>query len=253
MKGVVLAGGLGTRLFPLTKITNKHLLPVYNMPMVYYPILTLVNAGIQELILVTGGNSAGDFLRLLGNGTQFGLKRLSYTYQEEEKGIAHAVLLTSNFIGDDKFVVALGDNILDGTISHAVKQFENEEGAKILLKEVPNPSDYGVPVIAGNKIQKVIEKPQSPPTNYAVIGVYMYNSQVFDVIRQLKPSDRGELEITDVNDWYAKQGKLSYEIFEGWWGDAGVSIDALLEVNNYVAKRKKGNYPDYWCLRNARH
>ncbi|MDI6839554.1 MAG: sugar phosphate nucleotidyltransferase [bacterium] len=250
MKGVVLAGGLGTRLYPLTKITNKHLLPVYDMPMICYPIFTLVDAGIKEVILVTGGNSAGDFLRLLGDGRQLGLKRLGYTYQEEEKGIAHAILLTSEFIGDDKFVVILGDNILDGSIAHAVKQFEVEDGAKVLLKEVPNPSDYGVPIIEGKTIRKVIEKPSALLSNYAVIGVYMYGSQVFDIIRSLKPSARGELEISDVNDWYAKCGKLTYEIFDGWWGDAGVSVDALLEINNYVANRKKGN-PNYWCIRDA--
>ncbi|MCK4352577.1 NTP transferase domain-containing protein [candidate division WOR-3 bacterium] len=252
MKGVVLGGGLGTRLYPLTKITNKHLLPLYNLPMIYYPIFTLVEAGINEVILVTGGNSAGDFLRLLGNGTQFGLKRLSYIYQEEEKGIAHAVSLTSEFIGNDKFVVILGDNILDGSISHAVEQFKHEKGAKVILKEVPNPSDYGVPVIEGKKIKKVIEKPKKPPTNYAVIGVYMYDTGVFKIIRNLKPSARGELEISDVNDWYARNGELTYEIFNGWWGDAGVSVDALLEVNNYVAKKKKEN-PHHWGLRDVRN
>ena len=251
MKGVVLAGGLGTRLYPLTRITNKHLLPIYDMPMIYYPILTLVNAGIKEIILVTGGNSAGDFLRLLGDGTQFGLKRLHYTYQEKENGIAHAILLTAEFIGNDNFIVILGDNILDGSVAHAAKEFEKEKGAKVLLKKVPNPSQYGVPVIEGKKITKVIEKPKVPPSNYAVMGVYMYNSQVFDIIRRLKPSSRGELEVSDVNDWYASHGELSYEIFNGWWGDAGVSVDVLLEVNKHVAKRKKEN-PNYWSVRDAR-
>lgn len=251
MKGIILAGGLGSRLYPLTKITNKHLLPIYNQPMIFYPIYTLVDAGIKEVIVVTGGVSPGDFLRLLGDGSIFGLKRLDYTYQEKEGGIAHALRLCSEFVGNDKFVVILGDNILDGSIKQAVKEFENEQGAKILLKKVPNPSDYGVPVIQGNRIKKVIEKPKTPPTNYAVIGVYMYTPLVFDVIRKLKPSQRGELEITDVNDWYAKKGNLSYNIFNGWWGDAGVSVDILLKVNNYVAKRKKEN-PDYWSFRNVR-
>lgn len=250
MKGVILGGGLGTRLYPLTKITNKHLLPIYDMPMILYPIFTLVSAGIDEIILVTGGNSAGEFLRLLGDGRQFGIKTLAYTYQEKEGGIAHAMMLCSEFVGKEKFVVILGDNVLDGSIGNAVKQFKKENGAKVILKEVPNPSDYGVPVIEGNKIKKVIEKPKNPPTNYAVIGVYMYNPDVFDVVKDLKPSARGELEVSDVNDWYAKQGKLTYEIFKGWWGDAGVSVDTLLEVNNYVAKRKKES-PDYWSFRNA--
>ncbi|MDD5529394.1 MAG: sugar phosphate nucleotidyltransferase [bacterium] len=250
MKGIILGGGLGTRLYPMTKITNKHLLPVYDMPMIYYPIFTLVEAGINEIILVTGGNSAGEFLRLLGDGRQFGIKTLSYTYQEKEGGIAQAMMLCSEFIGKEKCVVILGDNILDGSIKNAVKDFQKEKGAKIILKEVQNPSDYGVPVIEGNKIKEVIEKPKNPPSNYAVIGVYMYNPDVFEMVKTLKPSARGELEISDVNDWYAKQGQLTYEIFKGWWGDAGVSVDTLLEVNNYVAKRKKEN-PDYWCFRNA--
>jgi glucose-1-phosphate thymidylyltransferase len=250
MKGIVLGGGLGTRLYPLTKITNKHLLPVYDMPMICYPIFTLVEAGIDEIMLVTGGNSAGEFLRLLGDGKEFGLKTLAYTYQEKEGGIAHAISLCWEFIGEDKFVVILGDNILDGSIRESVERFKREEGAKIMLKEVPNPQDYGVPVIKENKVVKVIEKPKDPPTNYAVIGVYMYEAQVFDVIRGLKPSSRGELEISDVNDWYAKQGKLNYEIFDGWWGDAGVSVDSLLEVNNYVARQKRA-HPNYWSFRDV--
>lgn len=250
MKGVVLAGGLGTRLYPLTKITNKHLLPIYDSPMIYYPIFTLVEVGINEIILVTGGNSAGEFLRLLGDGREFGLKTLAYTYQEKEGGIAQALSLCRKFVGKDKFVVILGDNILDGSIANGVEKFEKEEGAKVLLKEVPNPSDYGVPVIEGNKIIRVIEKPKIPPSKYAVIGVYMYNHQVFDVISNLNPSSRGELEISDVNDWYAGQGKLTYEIFDGWWGDAGVSVDKLLEVNNYVASKKRV-HSNYWSFGNA--
>ncbi len=250
MKGVILGGGLGTRLYPLTKITNKHLLPIYDSPMIYYPLHTLVEAGINEVMLVTGGNSAGEFLRLLGDGRKFGLKTLAYTYQEKEGGIAHALSLCSEFVDDDKFVVILGDTVFDGSIADTVQRFENENGAKVILKEVPNPSDYGVPVIEGDRIKRVIEKPKTPPTNYAVIGIYMYDSQVFEIIHNLRPSSRGELEITDVNNWYAKQGKLSYEIFNGWWGDAGVSVDTLLEVNNYVANKKRAN-PDYWGFGNA--
>lgn len=250
MKGVILAGGLGSRLYPLTKITNKHLLPVYDQPMVFYPLYTLVSAGIKEVIIVTGGIAPGDFMRLLTDGSAFGLKRLDYTYQEKEGGIAHALRLCEEFIGDDRFVVILGDNILDGTIKQAVKSFENEDGAKVILKEVPNPSDYGVAVVEGNRIKKVIEKPKVPPTNFAVIGVYMYTPHVFKIIRKLKPSKRGELEISDVNDWYAKKDILSYSVFDGWWGDAGVSMDTLLQVNNYVAKRKK-EAPHHWSFRNA--
>jgi glucose-1-phosphate thymidylyltransferase len=251
MKGIILAGGLGTRLYPLTKITNKHLLPIYDMPMICYPIFTLVSAGIKEIILVTGGNSVGEFLRLLGDGREYGIKRLAYTYQDKERGIAHAISLCKEFVSGDKFVVILGDNILDGSIQAQVQNFRLKGGAKILLKKVPNPQDYGVPVIEGNKIVKVIEKPKNPPSNYAVIGVYMYDCSVFDIISSLHPSSRGELEISDVNDVYAKKGILEYEVFNGWWGDAGVSVDKLLEVNNYVAKKKKEN-PDNWSFRAVR-
>jgi len=247
MKGVVLAGGLGTRLYPLTKITNKHLLPIYDMPMIYYPIMTLIDAGIRDILIVTGGNYAGEFLRLLGDGREFGLKWLNYAYQEKELGIAHAISLAKNFVGNDKFVVILGDNILDGSIREPVEQFQQESGAKVLLKEVPNPSDYGVPVIKNDKVVDVIEKPEKPPSNYAVIGVYMYGPEVFDIISTLKPSERGELEVTDINAHYAHEGKLTYSVFEGWWGDAGVSIDTYLEVNNYVAMRKKAT-PPYWNI-----
>ncbi len=250
MKGVVLAGGLGSRLYPLTKITNKHLLPIYDLPMIYYPIMTLVDAGIEDILVVTGGNSAGEFLRLLGNGTAFGLKGLGYTYQEKEGGIAEAVSLSKDFVGNSKFVIILGDNILDGSIKDAVQGFEKGKGAKIILKEVENPQDYGVPVIKKGRVTQVIEKPKVPPSNYAVIGVYMYDKSVFNIIENLEPSKRGELEITDVNDIYARKGELSYSIFDGEWMDAGVSIDSYLEVNNYVAKRKKEN-PHYWRLRDA--
>jgi glucose-1-phosphate thymidylyltransferase len=235
MKGLVLCGGLGTRLFPLTKITNKHLLPVYNKPMVYYPIVTLVDAGIQDIMVVTGGNNAGDFLRLLGNGSEFGLKQLNYTYQEREGGIAEAVGLAKHFIDESKFIVILGDNILNGSIKGAVEAFkEQEEGAKVFLKEVDNPSQYGVANIDGEKIVEIEEKPETPKSNLAVIGVYMYDSYVFEVIKDLRPSQRGELEITDVNNAYIEKGKMTYEIFDGWWGDAGASVDALFKANKFI-------------------
>ena len=236
MKGVILAGGLGTRLSPLTNITNKHLLPIYDKPMIYYPIQTLVNAGIEDIMVVTGGNNAGDFLRLLGNGRDFGLKWLRYAYQEGEGGIAEALGLAEHFAEREKIVVMLGDNIIEKNIIRAVNDFEGEEGgARIMLKEVDNPQDYGVAVIEGDKVVKILEKPDDPPTNYAVIGIYMYDNRVFDYIGNLEPSDRGELEITDVNNMYIRDGLMKYEIIEGWWADAGSSIDGLWKVNQLVA------------------
>lgn len=235
MKGIILAGGLGTRLHPLTKITNKHLLPVYDKPMIYYPIQTLVNAGIDDIMLVTGGNNAGDFLRLLGNGSQFGLKHLNYTYQEREGGIAEAVGLCQNFIGDSKMVIILGDNIVERGIRSAVEAFRKQErGARILLKRVKNPREYGIAEIEDSRIVRIVEKPKEPKSDLAVIGVYMYDNRVFDIVRDLKPSDRGELEITDVNNVYLEGGELTYSILEGHWADAGESIDALLETNIFV-------------------
>jgi glucose-1-phosphate thymidylyltransferase len=235
MKGLVLCGGLGTRLAPLTKITNKHLLPVYDKPMVYYPIMTLVEAGIEDIMVLTGGNNAGDFLRLLGNGREFGLKHLNYTYQEREGGIAEAVGLAEHFIGDDRVTVILGDNILDGSIRSAVETFEKQEsGAKIFLKEVNDPTQYGVATVEGDKIVEIIEKPKGPLSNLAVIGVYMYDSQVFRIVKDLEPSGRGELEITDVNNAYIKLGTMTYEVFKGWWGDAGASVDSLFQANEFV-------------------
>jgi len=237
MKGVVLAGGTGSRLYPLTKITNKHLLPIYDKPMIYYPIQTLVNAGIRDIMIVTGGNNAGDFLRLLGNGKEFGLKHLHYTYQERPGGIADALSLAEDFADGDKIVLILGDNIIEGNIRKAVKDFERQErGAKILLKEVENPQSYGVAEIREGKIVGIEEKPEHPKTNYAVIGIYMYDNRVFDIIRTLKPSARGELEITDVNNQYIAWGEMTYEFLEGWWADAGESIDYYLRANNLVAQ-----------------
>ena len=237
MKGVVLAGGTGSRLYPLTKITNKHLLPIYDKPMIYYPIQTLVNAGIEDIMIVTGGNNAGDFLRLLGNGREFGLKRLHYTYQERPGGIADALSLAEDFADGDKIVLILGDNIIEGNIRKAVDDFRRQErGAKVLLKEVENPQSYGVAEIREGRIIRIEEKPEHPKTNYAVIGIYMYDNRVFDIIRTLKPSARGELEITDVNNRYIEWGEMTYEFLEGWWADAGESIDYYLRANNLVAK-----------------
>ena len=208
MKGVVLAGGLGSRLYPLTKVTNKHLLPVYNEPMIYYPIRALVNAGINEILVVTGGNSAGDFLKLLENGKDFGLKHINYTYQQGEGGIAAALGLAEFFADKDKIVVVLGDNIIEKNIRSAVEKFRSQrEGARILLKEVSDPQRFGVPVFEGGKVIRVEEKPAKPASNYAVIGIYMYDYRVFEFIRSLKPSQRGELEITDVNNFYIEKAK----------------------------------------------
>lgn len=222
MKGVILAGGLGTRLFPLTKITNKHLLPVYDRPMIYYPIECLVNAGIDDIMIVTGGRKSGDFLSLLGNGSEFGLKHLNYTYQEGEGGIAEALGLAEHWAGDDSICVVLGDNIIEKNIKVAADDFRKQEkGAKIMLKEVHDPERFGVASLDGDKVTKIIEKPKNPESNLAVIGIYMYDNRVFDIIKTLKPSDRGELEITDVNNWFIEDGSMTYEVLDGWWTDAG--------------------------------
>jgi glucose-1-phosphate thymidylyltransferase len=237
MKGVILAGGGGTRLYPLTRITNKHLLPIYDKPMIYYPIQTLVNAGITDILIVTGGNNAGDFLRLLGNGREFGLKHINYTYQERAGGIAEALGLAKHFVGGQKVVVVLGDNIIEGNILKSVHAFEKQErGAKVLLKEVPDPENYGVPILDGTRIVTIEEKPAKPATNLAVLGIYMYDAQVFEIIQTLKSSGRGELEITDVNNAFIEQGNMTCDVLEGWWADAGASIDAYLGANNMVAQ-----------------
>jgi glucose-1-phosphate thymidylyltransferase len=236
MKGIILAGGLGTRLHPLTKITNKHLLPVYDKPMIYYPLQTLINAGIQDIMIVTGGNNAGDFLRLLGNGKDFGLKDISYTYQEGEGGIAEALGLCEHFADEDKVVVALGDNIIEGNIKRPVEDFSRQEkGAKILLKEVSDPERFGVAELDGSRVIRIVEKPKKPPTNYAVAGIYMYDADVFNIIKTLTPSDRGELEITDVNNCYIERGTMTCEFLKGWWTDAG-TFESLLRANTLVAK-----------------
>ena len=238
MKGVVLAGGLGTRLQPLTKITNKHLLPIYDKPMIYYPIQTLVDAGIKDIMVVTGGTFAGDFLPLLGNGGDFGLSRINYAYQEGEGGIAEALGLAREFIGDDKFVVILGDNILEKGIGTGVRAFANQDGgSRIYLKEVENPWEYGIAEVEGNRVKQIIEKPEDPPCNLAVIGVYMYPSDVFEIIEGLTPSARGELEITDVNNAYIQRGVMTWERLDGWWLDAGENHKALLRANLIVARQ----------------
>jgi glucose-1-phosphate thymidylyltransferase len=237
MKGIVLAGGLGTRLLPLTKVTNKHLLPIYNKPMIYYPVETLVEAGIKDILLVTGGNSAGEFLRLMGNGKEFGLKHINYTYQEGEGGIAEALGLAEHFASGDMITVILGDNIIEGSIRKAVQDFERQKvGAKIFLKEVSDPERFGVAVLNGDKVERIDEKPKKPQSKYAVIGIYMYDNTVFDIIKTLKPSDRGELEITDVNNAYIRRDNMTYEILEGWWTDAG-TFASLVRANKLVARR----------------
>lgn len=237
MKGIVLAGGLGTRLHPLTKITNKHLLPVYNRPMIYYPIQTLVDAGISEILIVSGGKNAGHFLELLGNGKEFGLKHLDYTYQQGEGGIAAALSLAEYFVGGEPVCVILGDNIFEKGAAASVKAFmEQKQGARIHLKKVENPQRFGVPIIQADRITKIEEKPTIPKSDYAVTGLYMYDSSVFDIIRTLKPSGRGELEITDVNNAYIERGQMSYAIIDGWWSDAG-TFDGLLRTNILVASQ----------------
>jgi glucose-1-phosphate thymidylyltransferase len=236
MKGIVLAGGLGTRLAPLTRITNKHLLPVFDQPMVHYPIRTLIDAGITDILIVTGGNSAGDFLKLLRNGAEFGLNRLNYAYQEGEGGIAAALGLAEHFADGGPVCVVLGDNILEQSIAAFVRKFRHQgSGAKILLSKVADPQRFGVPVFQEEKVVRIEEKPANPKSQYAVIGVYMYDNRVFDIIKKLKPSGRGELEITDVNNAYIESGDLSWDVIEGWWTDAG-TFDSLLKASNLIAE-----------------
>jgi len=236
MKGVVLAGGLGSRLRPLTSVTNKHLLPVYDQPMIYYPIQSLVNADITDIMIVTGGNSAGDFLKLLGNGKAFGLKHLNYTYQEGEGGIAAALSLVEHFAGQEPICVVLGDNIIQGNIRAAADSYRQQKlGAKILLKQVPDPQRFGVPQLDGKRVVRIEEKPAEPKSEYAVIGIYMYDARVFEIIRELKPSGRGELEITDVNNAYIERGEMTWDELEGWWSDAG-TFESLLHASNLVAE-----------------
>ncbi len=238
MKGIILAGGLGSRLRPLTKVTNKHLLPIYDKPMIYYPIQTLVGAGIKDIMIVTGGNSAGDFLRLLGNGREFGLKDIAYTYQEGEGGIADALKLCEHFAEGQRIVVVLGDNILADDISDYVRKFqEQDSGARILLKEVDDPERFGCPELEGERIVRIEEKPMRPKSRYAVTGVYMYDRRVFDFCRRLERSARGEMEITDVNNAYIREGDLFHDVLDGWWTDAG-TFESLFRAGQLVARER---------------
>ena len=235
MRGVVLAGGLGTRLDPITRIINKHLLPVYDKPMIYYPIRTLVNAGIEDILIVTGGRNAGDFLKLLGNGREFGLKHLDFTYQEGEGGIAEALGLARHFSRGERLCVMLGDNIIERNIVGPVNAFRQQErGAKILLKEVPDPARFGVPRFKGARVVAVEEKPETPASGYAVTGIYLFDETVFEKIDRLERSDRGELEITDVNNQYIAEGTMTWDVLDGWWTDAG-TVESLLLASQLVA------------------
>ncbi len=241
MKGVILAGGLGSRLHPLTKITNKHLLPVHSQPMIYYPIQALINAGIEDIMIVTGGNSAGDFLKLLGNGKDFGLKHVNYTYQEGEGGIADALSLVEHFADEDPICVILGDNLIEKNIKAAADEYRAQgRGAKIMLKRVHDPERFGVPELDGEKVLNIEEKPNEPKSDFAVIGIYFYDNTVFDVIRTLVPSGRGELEITDVNNHYIRRGEMTWNELDGWWTDAG-TFESLLRASNLVAETGANN------------
>jgi len=231
-----LAGGTGSRLFPLTKITNKHLLPIYDRPMIYYPIQALVDAGIQDILIVTGGRNSGDFLRLLANGKEFGLKHINYTYQEGEGGIADALALAEHFADGQKICVVLGDNIIERDIRLAAEKFRKQpRGAHILLKEVPDAERFGVAEVSGDRIVGIEEKPKAPKSNYAVTGIYMYDASVFEKIKTLVPSGRGELEITDVNNAYIQEGTMTFSYLEGWWTDAG-TFESLLRAANLAAQ-----------------
>ncbi len=236
MKGVILAGGLGTRLYPLTKITNKHLLPVYNRPMVTYPLECLVRAGIRDILVVTGGNNPGDFLKLLGNGKEYGAENIAYAYQEGEGGIAAALALAETHAACGPICVILGDNLIEKNICSAVEDYRKQgEGAKILLKKVDDPARFGVAVFDGDRVVGIVEKPTDPPSSYAVTGIYLYDNQVFEFVRKLSPSERNELEITDVNNMYIRQGTLTWSELDGWWTDAG-TFDSLLRASNLVAR-----------------
>ncbi len=231
IKGIVLAGGLGSRLYPLTKVTNKHLLPVYNKPMIYYPVEMLLKAGIRDVMIVTGGTSAGDFMRLLGDGHELGLKSLSFTYQEGEGGIAQALSLTERFSGGNKVVVVLGDNLFEDNIAPFVKKFaKQEKGARILLREVSDAHRFGVAEIKNGKIERIVEKPKKPKSRLAVTGIYFYDSLVYRIVKTLKPSGRGELEITDVNNAYLQADSLKFDILKGYWTDAG-TFESLFRAN----------------------
>jgi glucose-1-phosphate thymidylyltransferase len=234
MKGVILAGGTGSRMYPLTKVTNKHLLPVYDKPMIYYPLQTLVNAGINEIMIVSGRGHAGHFLELLGSGMEFGVQ-LTYEIQEKAGGIAEALGLAESWVDDDPVAVILGDNIFEDSISSDVTSFR--KGAKIFLKEVPDAHRFGVAEINGDHVVSIEEKPEKPKSRYAVTGLYLYDSDVFSVIRTLKPSGRGELEITDVNNAYIKHGEMQFSLLKGFWSDAG-TFDSLLRAGLLVQQHQ---------------
>ena len=237
MKGIVLAGGIGSRLYPLTRVTNKHLLPVYDKPMIFYPLQTLVDAGIRDILIVTGGQNAGDFLRLLQNGKEFGLQQLSFAYQEGEGGIADGLRLAEPWAKGDKICVVLGDNIIEGDIRDAAKSFQQQDrGAMVMLKDVPDPERFGVPVFDNGRIVRIEEKPKKPLSSYAVIGIYFYDGTVFDRIRGLKPSGRGEYEITDINNSYIAEGTLRHTLLDGWWTDAG-TFESLWHASNMVREK----------------
>jgi glucose-1-phosphate thymidylyltransferase len=239
MKGVILAGGLGSRLRPLTNVTNKHLLPVYDRPMIYYPLESLVEAGIRDILIVTGGNDAGDFLRLIGNGAAFGLKHVNYTYQKGEGGIAEALRLSEHFADGEKIAVILGDNIFESKITPFVELFKRQPvGAKILIKKVPDPERFGVVTFRRGRVVSIQEKPKHPKSPYIVTGIYLYDAQVFDIIKTLRPSARGELEITDVNNAYIRRGQMTYSILRGWWSDCG-TFESLFRANQLVARKSR--------------
>ena len=253
MKGIILAGGTGSRLNPLTKVTNKHLLAVYNKPMIYYPLYALKEAGITNVLIVSGIGHAGSFLELLGSGSQMGMK-ISYEVQEEAGGIAQALSLAENFANNEKVVVVLGDNVLEDSISKAVEEFKLQpRGARIFLKSVETPQAYGVAELDGDKVVKIIEKPMNPPSDLAVIGCYMYDPQVFEVIKGLSPSNRNELEITDVNNFYLEQGTLKYDVLNGFWGDCGESFDSLMHAASLVQGSKLANIDDNLNIANREH
>ena len=253
MKGIILAGGTGSRLYPLTKVTNKHLLPVYNKPMIYYPLYTLKEAGITNVLIVSGTGHAGNFLELLGSGSHIGMN-LSYEVQEEAGGIAQALGLAEDFAGGDKVIVVLGDNIIENNISQDVNDFNlQKDGAYIFLKSVKNPQAYGVAEIRNGQIASITEKPKDPKSDLAVAGVYMYDSKVFDVVKTLKPSHRGELEITDVNNFYLNQGTLKYSILDGFWGDCGESFDSLMEASSMVQRSALAYMDENLTILNREH
>ena len=239
MKGVILAGGTGSRLHPLTRITNKHLLPIFDRPMINYAIEALVGSGVGDIMLVTGGTHAGEFLRLLGNGNEFGIERLFYAYQEKAGGIAEALSLAERFVDDERCVVLLADNVFERSIRPCVEAFHRQKaGARVVLSKESDDKhlrNLGVAQFDGDRrIERIIEKPEDPPSEYAVTGVYFYDSSVWQVLRELEPSARGELEITDVNNWYLQRGLMEYDVLDGFWGDAGESIQAYYAVNDFV-------------------